>query len=350
MVAWRYRRLWLCVTCASAGTAQLAHAERLPWQYTGDPPPTAPKETSTSRGEVLGALRAALPWELVLAVLDKTAFRSHAAVCVESGTSAIILGSQGQVCSLGPHGDVVLGVIFFDLGERAVTWSRGGVAVVWNASSCQALHSRHYDSAVTSARVFPGGDRAAACSEGGMCEVWSTRTGARLQQFVVQHATSLEVFWPGDRIVTWGSFADTTVWDMATGQPRCVLPSDGWDADLASVFAGGDRLVTSGPADSSIIWDARTCKELHKLVHDALDVVMDVAVLQSGAAVVTMGISGRAYIWSADSGLRLRTLVDNWPGASTRCATFPLDDRLVTFQFQAGCLVEPATGPTRTKP
>lgn len=261
--------------------------------------------------DVLRRMRASLPEDMVRRVAELAPVRYRVATLSPSAATVTLWGRGGARRLLRGHSLGVTGFVFFPLGDRALSWSTDGRAIIWDVATGGAFRQLHHWSPVVCARVFPRGDRIVTCSEADACVIRDAAYGSPLVTLPVWDVRGVEVLPRGDRVLTFAPRGAVAVWDAATGAKRCEQGSHGGTVLVARVFPDGETVVTGGSDSRAIVWDASTCLIRHALPHTCR--VPGVAVVGHGSAVVTTSISGGLYTWNASTGLPLR--VD--PGQST---------------------------------
>lgn len=299
-------RALLLAAAALASAGRLLEEDREAWGLRRG----GRSRTPAARGSTLGTVRSRLPRELVSDVLDFAPFRYRAAVCA-SGLSVTLLGREGPRATLQGHAAEVLGLRFFPHGERALTWGRDGVVVIWDSSSGQPL-GRLVDEEgqVEGAQVFPEEERVATRRANGEVVIWSINASEVLR--VIPHsrrmlprghpwmARDVEVFPSGDRALTWGRDKWAVVWNVSSGAAVCKLEQHAFAILVASVFPGGERVITGSFDRRAIIWNASSGDVLHLLEHAHW--LTGVAVLHGGELVATACMTKTTSIWRVGTG------------------------------------------------
>eukprot|EP00429_Kryptoperidinium_foliaceum_P007164 CAMPEP_0176010936 /NCGR_PEP_ID=MMETSP0120_2-20121206/5028_1 /TAXON_ID=160619 /ORGANISM="Kryptoperidinium foliaceum, Strain CCMP 1326" /LENGTH=424 /DNA_ID=CAMNT_0017343789 /DNA_START=95 /DNA_END=1367 /DNA_ORIENTATION=+ len=313
----------------------------------------AARETADRKADVWKSLRSSMPQDLVGEVLDFVPLRFRIAAFNGNGGPVTVWGPGGPEKLL--HTDLVAGVGGFRLfpwGDRVLTWSATGMAVIWNASSGDPLRVLAVNGSITCAQVFPDGDRVVIRSEHGEVAIWDAASGLLLtvvnapgcdgqRETTPIAAREVEKVFPhGDRLLTWGLEAKAVIWDASTGNAVCECHGHNLAVDVAQVFPEGDKVVTGSSDSLAIIWNGSTCSELHRLRHSLW--VIAVAVLGDGGIVATMSATSKVTIWDAVYGRNLRSLdpamwvMDIVP--------FPKSDRLATFTIGEVVIWNTTTG------
>ncbi|MEV4004227.1 serine/threonine-protein kinase [Actinomadura sp. NPDC049753] len=122
-------------------------------------------------------------------------------------------------------------------------------------------------SATTRRQPSPGG-RVLAVVDGGRASVWNIDTHARLHEFTIAGAGTLDLVVTDDArtMVTWADDGTARVWDTSSGKERGRLPIGKAGTD-ANVFDGIDlspsgHLLLAGNRDARTVWDLRTLRQV----------------------------------------------------------------------------------------
>lgn len=331
--------MWRLV-CVAVAALECVVGRRavLPAGALSSPPTSRPREQGAAKAAVFPPLLG----DVIGRVLDFVPFRCRVA-SAHGGATVLVWGPKGDSLVLRGHAARVVGIALFPLDDRVLTWSRDGAAIVWSTSSGQVLQRLWHRGGVSSARVLRGGSRVVSRGVDGTIAVFDTATGEALHLFgrrwaapggsFPQFSAEVEVFPSGDRVLSWGREPRATVWDLADGVAVCRLGQGHLGVILAArVFPRGDKAITGGHDRRAIIWSVGTCSRLHVLPH--LTSVTAVGVLDEGRLVVTGSLQGWLTIWCSETGLRVRTLVEQ-PAMPMQgiggLEAFPGGDRLVVY-------------------
>lgn len=251
------------------------------------------KRARTSPDEVLEVMRLRLPTELAWHILNMASFRYKVAACMRKSALVACFGAEGLCRTLQAHGAEVVGVQFFSFGHRALTWSRDGMACIWDIVSAKPLVELRHQAPVMVARVFPRDDRVATCSGDGACAVWDSASGEVLSALSTQRLSWLEVFPNASPLAV--------LWDPAVGRVTHELRGHTAPISAGKVFPSGDAVVTGGKDRRAITWDARSGAVSHILEHPYH--VQGVAIIGGGDMVAVATGTHLVMIWSASGSM-----------------------------------------------
>jgi hypothetical protein len=153
------------------------------------------------------------------------------------------------------HRSGVISVALSSDGQRVLTGSNDKTAILWDASSGEALrtYKGHADS-VSSVALSSDGKRVLTGSNDKTAILWDASSGEALRTFKghTDWVTSVALSSDGKRVLTGSGDGTTRVWDAATGKELCALISLDEGADWLVVTpsglfdgsAGGRKLVS----------------------------------------------------------------------------------------------------------
>lgn len=304
---WRGALLLLAPLFAHLAAAARVRAPSPRWKWRRGRDVRGVHRRSVVEGLRLRAAGGAVSNDVLGHVLEFVSFRSQVASCNRC-IAVSLWNPQGLRCSLVGHRREVLGIQFFPLGDRILTWSADKTAIVWDTASCWPLLTKRHREVVRGGKVLPSGDRCVTCSAFGRCGIWDATTGEI--STISGHdlyANNVELFPTEDRVLFWG-LRDAAVWDVKVGRELCSLRGFAMPADIARVSPLGNRIVSGGVDGRVIVWDATSCTVLHTI--NAQDWVVNLAFIAGGDALVTLSLDGVVHAWDLESGRRLLTLPD----------------------------------------
>lgn len=283
-------------------------------------------------------------------LLDLAPFRYQLASCSDC-LDVTLWGPGGPRHVLRGHSGRVIGMRFFPLGDRLLTWGEGGEAFVWCTSTGEAVLKLRAGG-VEQAGVFPGGDRVFTCTGGEACSVWDAATGERLSMMATGAEfafTRVDMSASGRHLLAWGGNSEVEVWSVAGSVKSCFLRSHRLGISDVAVFPDGERVVTGSFDRTARIWKVSGCEALHELPHDGW--VSQVAVLSDGALVATMSSSGLVSVWLVETGELLQAIEAPSRGVQQLVA-YPRGDRLAVhgattihiYSAASGELLRPLDG------
>jgi len=286
-----------------------------------------------------------LPPDVVHHILDLTPLRYQVASCSHGCATMTLWGSDGPRHELLGHGGEIIGVRFFPLGDRVLTWSSDKTAIIWDARTGDALHILEHEAGVVCGRVFPAGDRIATCSRDGACAVWNASSGEAESILSENWAKRVEIFPNGSRLLTWGLDV-ASLWDRRGRRLLCELRGHTMSINDAKIFPDGNKVATIGEDCHMVIWRVADCQALHDIYVEGCSAGL--VVLKAGRGIATMSSNGSSIVWDEDSGAQLRQMVPGgarWPPEfAWGMAGIPDTNWLVTFNTGGAIIWDTATG------
>jgi WD40 repeat protein len=153
------------------------------------------------------------------------------------------------------------------------------------------------DADVLAVTFGPGG--LWSVEDGGGLRRWDAGSGQQLGWRALQEEETSWSFTPDGRLLA-GASLDLTLWDVATGRRRIVIPQDTWVTAMA--FASGSELAATGHDDGIIcIWD--TCDgRLVRRLRGYLRPVSALAFSPDGKRLASASEDKLMFVWSIASG------------------------------------------------
>lgn len=161
--------------------------------------------------------------------------------------------------SLEAHSGGVVSAAFTADGQRIVTASVDGSAIIWEVAAGRALVKLDaHSGSVTSASFSPDGQRVVTTSTDRTAMIWDATTGQFLHTLRGHSsAVTSAAFSPdGGRIVTASADRTAMIWDTATGELLRTLRGHTGPVMSVTFSPDGQRLLTASADGSAIIWYA----------------------------------------------------------------------------------------------
>ena len=222
-----------------------------------------------------------------------------------------------RLLTISGHSGDVFGVAFSRDGTRLATGSADGTARIWDAQSGEELVrlSGHgglvalVDFSPDGTRLLTGGGDGTArvwdVSETAGAEVWSERVAS-------EWVGSLEYDADGTRLVTADGGGGWEL-DPSTGEGLAPIGTAGWDV---SFDPSGDRVAAS--SDGASVMDLESGEVVRTFEVTgwvaSIEYSPDGSLVATGLGDTDLG-RGRAVLWDAASGRRVRTLGPSHPEA-----------------------------------
>jgi WD40 repeat protein len=213
--------------------------------------------------------------------------------------------SGRQLLPLKGHKTGVRSVAFSPEGQRIVTGSWDTTAKVWEAATGQEfLTLTGHVASIRAVAFSPDSQRIVTTSNGGTAMVWNATSGEIL--LAVKRAGASVAFSPDGQRILSGGFDNTiydtaTVWEAATGRELLTLKGAGAPAAFS---LDGQRIVTGGGGAAAKVWEAATGRELLELKGHS-GTVAAVAFSRDGQRIVTGSDDRTVRVWEAASGREL---------------------------------------------
>lgn len=243
---------------------------------------------------------------IVTVSLDGTAMVRHA----ETGEPLLALN----------HGDVVWCVAYSPdpEGARIVTGTQNGSIVVWNAVTGGELLriDRGHAREIHTIQFSKDGKRILSAGKDGTSRLWDALDGREIRRFELNQPFVFAAFSPdsrrivmvcSDNIRTTREKADAVVRDAETGQTILSLNGHG-NGFSAVAYSPDGRFIVTGSIDwTASVWDASTGKEKLSLKghHDQ---VISLAVSPDSRRIFTGGFDLTTRVWDATHGEEMLTL------------------------------------------
>ncbi|NUB46737.1 caspase family protein [Fertoebacter nigrum] len=174
----------------------------------------------------------------------------------------------------------------------------------------------------------PNGDRVLTGSGEGVALLWDIATEAEIRRFVVHvggvHAVAFNL--DGTRLLTGGSDNIVRLWDAATGAEVQRFTGHGHWVTSVAFSTDGRQLLSGSMDDTARLWDAATGTEIRRFTGHR-DGVTSVAFSPDGAWLLTGSIDNTARLWDAANGTEIRRFTGH--GDIVRSVAFSPDGQQV---------------------
>ena len=244
--------------------------------------------------------------------------------------------------TIAGHSGDVIGVSFSRDGSRIATGSVDGTARIWDANNGEELvRLSGHGGLVALVDFSPDGTRLLTGGGDGTARVWdvSETSGAELwtQRVASEDVSSVAYDDDGTHLVT-SDGGGGWVLDPSTGEKLTPI---GWGYEDASFSADGDRLAASG-------WGAALMDVDSGEVVRTLDVTgrrtnieysPDGSLVATGRSIYGTNLGeGRAVLWDAASGRRVRMFGPSHPGDDVQGLAFSPDGQMLAILSGRGRL------------
>lgn len=202
----------------------------------------------------------------------------------------------------GASGDA--DVAFSPDGARLLIGGADGARVL-DAYSGAAL--KRFDGPALSVSFSPDGTQVLVGAADGMAHLWDIAGGREVRRFEHGVGVSRVAFSSsGAVILTSSANGMMRIWDANTGAEISHIQGPAQRRSSAALSPDGARVVVGAEADHAAhIFNARTGNEVRRLEgHEHL--VSSVAFSPDGARILTGSFEGKALLWDATEGLRVR--------------------------------------------
>jgi eukaryotic-like serine/threonine-protein kinase len=287
-------RLWNPVTGRPAGTP-LTHVATMPWHYQGGASfsPDGRRFVAASTDGVVtmwdtATSRQIARWQPHRSAQNTTVCFSPDGTRIATrngfGDAQLWVAATGEPASpVFSDGGHVSGAAFSRSGERLVTWSRDGIARVWDGHTGAAVSEPmvHSGAAIRAAAFSPDGRRVATAANDGTARIWDARTGQPVAEPMKHDSRVFNCAFSPD-----GRFVSTEA-SQPGGGPTFLLwsvPPDAGDTPAPEWLL---QLATVCAAKS--INDAGQCIDIPEVVAQIDDVRRQLAALPDDAPLVEWG-------------------------------------------------------------
>jgi WD40 repeat protein/tRNA A-37 threonylcarbamoyl transferase component Bud32 len=190
-------------------------------------------------------------------------------------------------------------------GQRVVTASHDGTAVIWDVATGRRVNGRiiRHDQAVRSAAFSHDGLRVATAGFDGIARVWDARTGAPLSPPLHHPAQLLGVqFDPsGSRLFTSGWDQTLRLWDLKVPGLSSISVADRAAVNQIAMDPAGKRFATAGGDGRVRIRDLASGQErAPQIRHSGL--VHRIEFSPDGQWIASASQDGTGRVWNAATG------------------------------------------------
>jgi WD40 repeat protein len=135
--------------------------------------------------------------------------------------------------------------------------------------------------------------------DGGSLRQWDPTSGRQLTLHSLEEDATLWSFDPSGQLLA-GASVDLTLWELASGRRRAVIPQNTWITALA--FAPGSDLAATGHDDGVIrLWDTADGQLIRQL-RGYLRPVSALAFGPDGKRLVSAGEDKLMFVWNLETG------------------------------------------------
>lgn len=178
-------------------------------------------------------------------------------------------GTWRKLSSLrGEHAKYITSAEFNRDGQKVLTASQDGTAVVWDVARQQPLLKLPKQNASINAAAFSPDDQLiVTANEDRVAVLWEAATGREKFRLAHDDAVTRASFSPdGQWLLTASNDATARIWDVKTGTERCRLSGLG-QVYSAAFSTNGKWVVTTHGDKVARIWDAKTGAKLNEIRH-----------------------------------------------------------------------------------
>ena len=240
--------------------------------------------------------------------------------------------------TLSAHTSPVYDVNWSPDGNRVVTASLDGTAIIWDALNGQILHRLigHSD-LVSHASWSPDGSRVATTSNDRSVIIWDAATGSKIHTLVDHTDIVCKASWSpdGGSIATVSEDNTAIIWDATTGANLYTLKGHtSWVVDV-NWSPDGSKISTASFDETAIIWNASTGKKLNTLNANC-GYVTNAVWSPDGSRIATLSYDSTTIIWDALTGIKVQILKSpvytlSWSPDGSRIATGCEDGNTTIF-------------------
>ena len=161
--------------------------------------------------------------------------------------------------TLEGHSDWVTSAAFDKTGTKAVTASRDNTAKIWDARTCELIHTfKGHRDVVWSAAFDKTGTKIVTTSYDCTAKIWDAESGALIHTLQGHGGTVYSAAFDGTgtKIVTASRDFTAKIWDAQTSELIHTLQGHGDDGVLSAAFDGtGTKVVIASRDFTAKIWD-----------------------------------------------------------------------------------------------
>jgi WD40 repeat protein len=236
------------------------------------------------------------------------------------------LSAASFSATLRGHKDSLSTVRFSPDGQKMVTASRDGTAMVWGSDGRRLAVLSGHTGPVTSAAFSPDGAMIVTSGQDGTARLW--QVDGKLIRTLEGHSDEINqaLFSPdGRQVLTVSNDNTARVWDVASGNFIALRGHS--DLVLAGAFSPDGTLVATAGADETVrLW--KTDGTPLKTFHDHSSWVVSVQFSPDGQKILSASWDTTAKVWGVDG--RLSTTLEGHLYSLNSAAFSPDGRQIVT--------------------
>ena len=209
------------------------------------------------------------------------------------------------------HSGRVESVAFDPTGNRVLSASADGTALLWNSASGQLLKRLFTDRAhLRSAAFNPSGTLILTSSDDKTARIWGAEVGDVKQVLSHPQSVVLAKFSPdGTRVLSVSSDRLARIWDPSTGELIAVLSGHEGFISSAEYSPDGRLIVTASDDTTARVWEATSGTLLH-ILRGHTQRVASAQFNQLGTKILTSSEDKTARVWDALQGTAIGVCAD----------------------------------------
>jgi WD40 repeat protein len=216
-----------------------------------------------------------------------------------SATAAVLAGGDGPVTA----------VTFDAGGGRVASGCAGGVVLVWDLATGEAVQRLVGHTGTVPAVVFRDDDLLCTAGDDGTVRMWDPHTGEELQRIAAHTGAVRGLAVSGEAPAMWlataGDDGTVRMWDLVTGDELHNLTGHG--VPVHAVACSGDGSMVAGGGDDGVahVWSSATGAIIHRRrpqVIDGITRVRSLAFDPAGSRLAIGGYGFTAVLWDPRTG------------------------------------------------